>query len=1534
LTAAALPQAQAQAPVAVPDPACRPSQASATVAAATARACDVTVEVIEERSETADVFVNPDGSRTAKIYSGPVRMRDASGGFVPVDLTLRFAADGSIAPVAHPGALRLSGPVSAGTHELLSINAGGSRVALDWVGALPAPVLTGNRATYREVRPGVDLVVEATRGGVEQTLVVKTRAAAVHVASVRLPIRAKGLRLDNDGAGGTVFRDAQGAIVATSPTPEMWDSSVDPVSGRPERLSVVPSTRTGVGADAAELWLTPSRTFLDDPATLYPVTVDPSINPVYDTFDTTVKEGDTVDRSGSDVMSLGWAHGASPGVARSFVHWPATPLKGTKVTSATVNFWNYFSATCSPRQWQVWSTGPANTGTRWTNQPAWLHLESTSDQTRGFDTTCSDNWISASATTFFDRAAAAQQDTAYMGLRSAFEGQDVTYWKDLRTNRSDNADHIPYASVTYNSYPNALPTSTLEPADAAELGTTTPAMRGVFSDPDGGTGRVDFEIYNDTGATLVTSGSGSTVASGATSTWTVPSGRLTANATYKWRARGHDGSLGGPWSGWRFMTTSDGSPTGAQARFSFQEEDLTDRLNLKVNVANGNLMLSHTDLQIRGTGIDLVLDRYYNSRSTHVSTLGKGWTLGTAQDVNLSYSGSDHATASITYRAPTGFTARFANTGANAWRTPPSIDAVLTRNTSTGELRLKFDRSEGSFYFADSSGRLLRIVDKNNNKVTFGYDASGQVTTITDTQGRVVTLAYASGRLASMTDSTGRRVSFTYDGGQNLQTVTDAAGDVTRYEYTGDRLTRITTPGGRTTQIGYEPATSRMVDFYERANPGGTPSAARYVFTYLAGRTEVTDPNGAATTDPNDGKTTHTYEARDRVTKVRDPLGHERSKSYTANDNVQVMTDALNNTITIGWDPNTNNMTSITMADGARSTLTYGNATHPHSVTGKTDSQGNVMGYSYDVAGNKTATTSDQYPGQEIEDLRYNTNGTVDYKLDGKDIKTDFTYDAKGNLTFVDNPAPLGDITVVPDALSRMADQTDGKGQRAQYIYDKLDRIDRITFHGGSVVDFTYDKDGNLTAVSDPTGTTTLAYDGFGRNTSKTSPGTGQVRYEYDRNGNLTKFSDAGGDVVYAYNQANLLASLKEPGASNPVTFTYDENNRRRFMYLPTSPRVTVEMRYDRSGRQTLVEARNDATAARLSSFSYSYTRNGADTSLRQSMTDLSGTTTYSYDRLNRITGATGPGLTRSYAYDVNSNRTSKTENGATTSYTYNNADMLTSAGPTTYSYDGNGNLTSSSSGWALSYNAINNQTTTITRPGGSALSPLRYAGQDQTERVKASTTTFVHTALGVSSASTASGASAESGVGPDSVYPASGTSAFYTRDNSGNLIGLRTGGARYYFLVDGLGSVVGLVNGSATKVNSYSYDPYGKQLSATQQVANPWRYAAGFFDGSTGLTKFGARYYDPDLGRFTQRDPSGRDLPYAYAGCDPVNNTDPTGLDVIGCIASILVAIGATILFGVAVFSGPGAVPLWAIIGAGFVALGADLFVFKECFL
>ena len=116
-----------------------------------------------------------------------------------------------------------------------------------------------------------------------------------------------------------------------------------------------------------------------------------------------------------------------------------------------------------------------------------------------------------------------------------------------------------------------------------------------------------------------------------------------------------------------------------------------------------------------------------------------------------------------------------------------------------------------------------------------------------------------------------------------------------------------------------------------------------------------------------------------------------------------------------------------------------------------------------------------------------------------------------------------------------------------------------------------------------------------------------------------------------------------------------------------------------------------------------------------------------------------------------------------------------------------------------------------------------------------------------------------------------------------------RIGTNRYYYLFDGLGSVVALVDSSGTIVNTYKYDPYGRSVSSTGTVANPWRYAGAYFDSETAMYKMGTRYYDPLIQRFTQMDPKHGSLSrplslnrYSYARCNPVNATDRTGRTTI----------------------------------------------------
>jgi len=813
--------------------------------------------------------------------------------------------------------------------------------------------------------------------------------------------------------------------------------------------------------------------------------------------------------------------------------------------------------------------------------------------------------------------------------------------------------------------PDPVDKRSMTPGDSADTGTTTPTLHGVFTKRPASSGHVDFEVANPATGVVVASGAGATVASGADSAWAVPANKLAAGSTYRWRARGNDGTGVGPWSAYKYFNTQAASLLGEQRRFGFEGRPLNDRSELKVNVANGDLLLHANDLRIRGTGLDFSLDRYYNSRQPGSSTLGKGWTLGVGQDVHLNFASSNHATSDVTYIAPTGFAARFNYDATESrWRHPPGVDADLTRNATTGEWTLKFQQSEAKLVFSDTTGRLLREVDRNTNTISFDYNASGLLSTVTDTQNRQTTLGYVGGRLDTVTDPSARTVHYTYTAGGNLETVTDTGGNVVHYRYNADLLIdQITTGGNSITRIDYVDAVGKVTDFSTQFNSGfGVPTSATTSFDYTSGQTKVTDPNGNFTTgDTTDGITTYRFDDRDRITKVIDALGHTQDKTYTSTDNIARLVDGLQKQATFGWDPNDENLTSVSLPTGAKSQFDYTSATHPHAVTQTIDPQGNILTYTYDNAGNLDITSQS---GVTLADRDYNpNNGTISKITDGNGNATLFGYDPNGNLTSVDNPAPLGDLTLTPDSLSRLHTLVDGKNQTTTYTYDPLDRPDVTTYQDASTVDNNYDPDGNLVQVTDATGITVFDYNKMNWQIRKTLPDNTQLRYDYDHNGNLTLFTDSGGDVTSTYDQANRLTQLLEPGATTPVTFGYDNDNRRTTTTYPTTPTATVMTTgYDDAGRTTSVKATVGATT--LSSFTYSYQKNGADTALRQSMTDPAGTTSYTYDARNRLTGATGPGLSRTYGYDRNSNRTSKTEGGTTTNYGYNAADELCWSGP------------------------------------------------------------------------------------------------------------------------------------------------------------------------------------------------------------------------------------------------------------------------------
>jgi len=99
------------------------------------------------------------------------------------------------------------------------------------------------------------------------------------------------------------------------------------------------------------------------------------------------------------------------------------------------------------------------------------------------------------------------------------------------------------------------------------------------------------------------------------------------------------------------------------------------------------------------------------------------------------------------------------------------------------------------------------------------------------------------------------------------------------------------------------------------------------------------------------------------------------------------------------------------------------------------------------------------------------------------------------------------------------------------------------------------------------------------------------------------------------------------------------------------------------------------------------------------------------------------------------------------------------------------------------------------------------------------------------------------------------------------------------YYVHDGLGSTMALVDSTGTVQNRYAYGLWGKTIASgtTGAVPTDFQYAGAMLDSSTGLYKMGERYYDPSVGRFAQLGSLGDG--YAYTGDNPVNFDDISGL-------------------------------------------------------
>ncbi|GAA3598247.1 hypothetical protein GCM10022419_097020 [Nonomuraea rosea] len=519
--------------------AAEPSAPDEPSARLSARLTGRRVEVADARTETTTTYANPDGTLTADSFAGPVRFR-RDGAWAPVDISLTRAASGEIVTKGHGRALRLGGgrtgaartAGAAGASDLITIGAGATKVTLQWKGALPVPRLSGETATYPDVMPGADLVVTATRTGAEQFLSLRSRPAAP--LTYTLGLKAPGLEPRRSADGGVALVDASGRTAVTIPAPVMWDASTHPVSG--EHLRRVPVAMKVSGRD---LVLTPDPAFLNDPATTYPVTVDPSLN-LGQVFDTFVQEGYGTDQSGATELKIG--DNGSGQVARSFITWKTPGIAGKKILSATLKLWNHHSWSCGARSWEVWSANKSSTASRWPG-PAMVKEYASSSQTKGYGTGCADGWVTANVTSLAQHWADMAYKESGMGLRATSETDEYA-WK--RFNSGNASSHVPVVSLTYNSYPSTPVSTWVSPFSDYDgthwTSSLTPQLRDHVRDPDGGNVRGLFDVYAGT-TLLIDNLYGGYVASNGFSGANVPAGKLANGKTYTIRSWADDGSL-------------------------------------------------------------------------------------------------------------------------------------------------------------------------------------------------------------------------------------------------------------------------------------------------------------------------------------------------------------------------------------------------------------------------------------------------------------------------------------------------------------------------------------------------------------------------------------------------------------------------------------------------------------------------------------------------------------------------------------------------------------------------------------------------------------------------------------------------------------------------------------------------------------------------------------------------------------------------------------------------------------------------------
>ncbi|TAA74141.1 MAG: RHS repeat-associated core domain-containing protein [Candidatus Electronema aureum] len=542
-------------------------------------------------------------------------------------------------------------------------------------------------------------------------------------------------------------------------------------------------------------------------------------------------------------------------------------------------------------------------------------------------------------------------------------------------------------------------------------------------------------------------------------------------------------------------------------------------------------------------------------------------------------------------------------------------------------------------YSYDANNNLAESTDPNGGKKRYTYTASGSMSSEQNQLGFVTSFAYGlMNERTGMTDAEGRQWSYAYDSMLRVKEVSGPLGHRQGFVYNAlGMITDATDPEGSVKHVEYD-ALGRPLAVTKNYVAGAGDSSdtnitTQFSYDLLGNRLSVTDPEGY--------QFSAEYDLQSRLVKRRDAENYEWEYSYDPMGNLLAELNPRGYSTAYTYTP-ANRLQSVTNPEQHTKTLVWNANGKLVSIK---DPLGTVTAYGYDSLDRKTAKI-----------MNYKPSFAPDSQTN---VTTKFAYDLAGNLRYITNPLNYK-AEIRYDAAQRKTEQINFEGGRTKFAYDKVGNLLKVTDAKGNSTSYTVDELDRLTAVTNAENETTgYAYDLVGNRTQLVEPDGTVTLYEFDGVYRLNKVHEnyrpdqgTGNDVnavtAYGYDRRGLLTSTVNPNGAE----TKFEHNGVEKLVKEVDPLGKVwEYAYDGNrNRTSRKDAKGDLTEYEFypddmleqisyadgSSVSYEYDPNNN----RTGMTDKLGTTSWSFDPLNRTTQQKDPfERILQYRYDADSNR-------------------------------------------------------------------------------------------------------------------------------------------------------------------------------------------------------------------------------------------------------------------------------------------------------